>query len=85
MRRNTSSLELQFELKQKIARLARERNEELATLLASETDSLLSAAEVQLAEVRRRDQTDTSKGYTNQEASAKLDSFCPSRKTLLSK
>ena len=82
---NTSSLELPFDLKQKIERLARERNEEPATLLASAIDFLLSAADAQLAEVRRRDRTDTSKGYTNQEAFAKLDSLRHSRRTPSSK
>jgi len=82
---NTSSLELPFDLKQKIERLAQERNEEPATFLASAIDSLLSAAEAQLAEVRRRDHTDTSQGYTNQEAFAKLDSLRPNPKTPSSK
>ncbi len=77
----TSSLELPIELKQRIERVAKERNEEPATLLACAIDSLLSAAEAQLAEVRRRDLTDTSKRYTNEEAFAKLDSFRPSRRT----
>lgn len=82
---NTSSLELPADLKQKIERLARERNEEPATLLASAIDSLLSAAAAQLAEVRRRDRTDRSRDYTNEDAFAKLDSFRPSRKTPSSK
>ncbi|HEV2350035.1 MAG TPA: hypothetical protein VG028_09355 [Terriglobia bacterium] len=46
--------------------------------MASAIDSLLSAVAAQLAEVRRRDRTDPSKTYSNQEAMAKLDSFCPS-------
>ncbi len=76
----TSSLELPIELKQRIERVAKERNEEPAMLLARAIDSLLSAAEAQLAEVRRRDLTDTSEPYTNEEAFAKLDSFRPSRR-----
>ncbi len=76
----TSSLELPIELKQRIERVAKERNEEPATLLTRAIDSLLSAAEAQLAEVRRRDLTDTSECYTNEEAFAKLDSFRPSRR-----
>lgn len=82
---NTSSLELPIELKQKIERVARERNEEPATLLASAIDSLLSAAAAQLAEVRRRDHIDAGEGYTNEDAFAKLDSFRPSRRTPSSK
>jgi predicted transcriptional regulator len=82
---NTSSLELPVELKQKIERVARERNEEPATLLASAIDSLLSAAEAQLAEVHRRDLTDTGCSHTNEEAFAKLDSFRPSLRTPPSK
>jgi len=82
---STSSLELPIELKQMIERVARERNEEPATLLASAIDSLLSAAAAQLAEVRRRDHVDASGGHTNEEAFAKLDSFRPSRGTPSSK
>ena len=82
---DTSSLELPIELKQKIERVARERNEEPATLLASAIDSLLSAAAAQIAEVHRRDHIDASEGYTNEEAFAKLDSFRPSRRTPASK
>lgn len=82
---NTSSLELPFELKRRIERVARERNEEPAALLASAIDSLLTAEEAQLAEVRRRDDTDTSKAHPNDAAFAKLDSFRPSRRTPLSK
>jgi len=77
----TSSLDLPVELKQRIERVAKERNEEPAALLTCAIDSLLSAAEAQLAEVRRRDLADTSKGYANEEAFAKLDSFRPSRRT----
>ena len=76
----TSSLELPIELKQRIERVAKERNEEPAALLARAIDSLLSAADAQLAEVRRRDLTDTNDCYTNEEAFAKLDSFRPSRR-----
>jgi predicted transcriptional regulator len=80
MTKNTS-LELPIELKQRIERIAKERNEEPATLLASAIDSLLSAADAQLAEVRRRDLTDTSQSYSNEEAFTRLDSFRPSRRT----
>ena len=41
---NTANLELPFDLKEKIERPVRERNEEPATFLASAIDSLLSAA-----------------------------------------
>jgi predicted transcriptional regulator len=77
----TSSLELPIELKQKIERVAKERNEEPATLLAYAIDSLLSVENAQLAEVRRRDVTDPGEHYTNEDALAKLDSFRPSRKS----
>jgi len=77
----TSSLELPFELKQKIERVAKERNEAPATLLAYAIDSLLSVEEAQLGEVRRRDMDDAGEHYTNEEAFAKLDSFRPSRRT----
>jgi predicted transcriptional regulator len=80
-----SSLELPIELKQRIERVAKERNEEPAALLASAIDSLLSAADAQLAEVRRRDLTDTGQSYSNEEAFARLDSFRPSRRTPSSK
>jgi predicted transcriptional regulator len=76
-----SSLELPIELKQRIERVAKERNEEPATLLASAIDSLLSAADAQLAEVRRRDLADTGQSYSNEEAFARLDSFRPSHRT----
>jgi len=77
----TSSLELPIELKQKIELAAKDRNEEPTTLVAYATDSLLSADEAQLAEVRRRDPTDTGEHHTNEEAFAKLDSFRPNRNT----
>jgi len=76
---NTSNLEVPFDLKQRIERMAKQRNEEPATLLAYAIDSLVTIEEAQLAEVRRRDLTDTGKGYTNEEAFAKLDSFRPRR------
>ena len=41
---NTANLELPFDLKEKIERPVRERNEEPAALLASAIDSPLSAA-----------------------------------------
>jgi len=75
----TSSLELPIELKQKIERVAKERDEEPATLLAYAIDSLVSAEEAQLAEVPRRDLTDASEHFTNEDAFAKLDSFRPNR------
>ncbi len=81
----TSSLDLPVELKQKIERVAKERNEEPATLLAYAIDSLLSVEEAQLAEVRRRDSMDAGEQYANEDAFAKLDSFRPSRGTPSSK
>ena len=76
---NTSRLELPVELKERIERMAKERNEEPATLLACAIDSLLDIEEAQLAEVRRRDRIDPGKCYTSEEAFAKLDSFRTSR------
>ena len=76
-----SSLELPIELKRRIKRVAKERNEESATLLASAIDSLLSAADTQLAEVHRRDLADRGHSYSSEEAFARLDSFRPSRRT----
>ena len=76
----TSSLVLPIELKHKIERVAKERNEEPAAFLAYAIDSLLSVEEAQLAEVRRRDQTDQGEHFTNEDAFAKLDSFRPSRR-----
>jgi len=77
----TSSLELPVELKQRIERLAKERNEEPAALLASAMESLLGAEEAQLAEVRHRDLTDSGEHRTNADAFAKLDSFRPSHRS----
>lgn len=82
---NTSSLELPVELKKRIERVAKERNEQPATLLAYAIDSLLSIEEAQLAEVRRRDLIDTGASYTNEEAFARLNSFRPGRRTSLPK
>ena len=76
----TSSLELPIELKERIERVAKERNDP-ARLLAQAIDSLLSVEEAQLAEVRRRDLIDTGKRFTNEDAFAKLDSLRPSRRT----
>ena len=76
---NTSSLELPVELKERIERVAKERNEEPATLLACAINSLLDIEEAQLAEVRRRDGIDGDKCHTNEEAFTKLDSFRRSR------
>jgi predicted transcriptional regulator len=81
----TSSLELPIELKQKIERVAKERNEAPAALLAYAIDSLLSVEEAQVAEVRRRDQADQGGHFTNEDAFAKLDSFRPSRRPPSSK
>jgi predicted transcriptional regulator len=82
----TSTLELPIELKERIERVAKERKEEPATLLAFAIDSLLTAHEAQLAEIRRRDLISNSgKGYTHEEAMAKLDSLRPSRRTSESK
>lgn len=72
---NTSSLELPVELKERIERVARERNEEPAMLLACAIDSLLNVEEAQLAEVGRRDLIDAGRSYTNEEAFSRLDSF----------
>ena len=77
----TSSLDLPVELKERIERVAKERNEEPATLLAYAIDSLLSVEEAQLAEVRRRDLADSGEYYTSKDAFEKLDSFRPSRRT----
>ena len=76
----TSNLELPTELKLRIERVAKERDEEPATLLPSAIDSLLSVEDAQIAEVRRRDATDTGETYSNEDAFAKLDSFRPSRR-----
>ncbi|MFZ0961211.1 MAG: hypothetical protein WAO35_09925 [Terriglobia bacterium] len=81
----TSGLELPIELKLRIERVAKEREEEPATLLASAIDSLLSIEEAQIAEVRRRDATDTGETYSNEDAFARLDSFRPSRRNPLRK
>jgi predicted transcriptional regulator len=81
----TSGLELPIELKLRIERVAKEREEEPATLLASAIDSLLSVEEAQIAEVRRRDATDTGETYSNEDAFAKLDSLRPSRRNSLPK
>ena len=78
---NTSSLELPVELKERIERVAKERNEEPATLLACAIDSLLHIEEAQLGEVHRRDGIDGDKCYTNEEAFTKLESFRPSHRT----
>ena len=78
---HTSSLELPVELKERIERVARERNEEPATLLAYAIDSLLNVEEAQLAEVHRRDRIDADRCYTNEEAFAKLESFRPRNRT----
>jgi predicted transcriptional regulator len=75
-----SNLELPTELKRRIERVAKEREEEPATLLSSAIDSLLSIEEAQIAEVRRRDATDTGEILSNEEALAKLESFRPSRR-----
>jgi len=81
----TSSLELPMDLKLRIERVARERDEEPAALLASAIDSLLGIEEAQIAEVRRRDATDTGETYSNEDAFAKLDSLRPSRRNPLPK
>jgi len=82
---STESLELPIELKQKIERVAKERNEEPAALLSSAIDSLLSIEEAQIAEVRRRDATEVGEPYTNDAAFLKLDSFRPRRRNPLAK
>ncbi len=82
---STSNLELPIELKLRIERVAKERDEDPATLLASAIDSLLSIEEAQIAEVRRRDAMDTGETYSNEDAFAKLDSLRPSRRNPLPK
>jgi predicted transcriptional regulator len=74
-----SNLELPTELKRRIERVAKAREEEPATLLSSAIDSLLSIEEAQISEVRRRDATDTGEISSNEEALAKLESLRPSR------
>ncbi|MGA2983758.1 MAG: hypothetical protein ABSG32_08080 [Terriglobia bacterium] len=81
----TSNLELPTELKLRIERVAKERDEAPATLLSSAIDSLLIIEEAQIAEVRRRDATDTGETYSNEEAFAKLDSLRPSHRNPLPK
>jgi predicted transcriptional regulator len=76
----TASLELPVELKDKIERVARERNEDPVSLIASAVESLLGGEEAQRAEVRRRDLADSGEHYDNEAAFAKLDSFRPSRR-----
>lgn len=71
----TASLQLPVELKDKIERVARERNEDPISLIASAVESLLGAGEAQLAEVRRRDLADSGADRTNGDAIAKLDSL----------
>ncbi len=71
----TSGLELPVELKQKIERVAKERNEDPALFLASAVESLLGAEEAQLAEVRRRELTDSGNRYSNEHAFTRLDSL----------
>ena len=80
-----SNLELPTELKRRIERVAKDREEEPATLLAAAIDSLLSIEEAQIAEVRRRDATDSGEISSNEEALAKLESFRPSRRNPSSK
>ena len=82
---STSNLELPTELKLRIERVAKERDEAPATLLSSAIDSLLSIEKAQIAEVRRRDVMDTGETYSNEDAFAKLDSFRPSRRDPLPK
>ena len=81
----TSNLELPTELKLRIERVAKDRNEEPATLISCAIDSLLSVEEAQIAEVRRRDAKETGETYSNEDAFAKLDSLRPSRRNLLPK
>jgi predicted transcriptional regulator len=81
----TSNLELPTELKLRIERVAKERDEEPATLLSCAIDSLLSVEEAQIAEVGRRDTTEAGEIYSNDDAFAKLDSFRPSRRNPLPK
>ena len=79
----TSNLSLPTELKLRIERVAKDRNEEPASLLSSAIDSLLSIEGAQIAEVRRRDATDAGEVYSSDDAFAKLDSFRPSRRNQL--
>jgi predicted transcriptional regulator len=75
-----SNLELPTELKRRIERVAKEREEAPATLLSSAIDSLLSIEEAQIAEVRRRDSMDRGQVYSNEDAFARLNSFRPNRR-----
>lgn len=81
----TSNLELPTDLKRRIERVAKEREEVPATLISAAIDSLLSIEEAQIAEVRRRDAKDTGEISSNEDALAKLESFRPSRRNPLSK
>jgi predicted transcriptional regulator len=82
---STSNLELPTELKLRIVRVAKERDEAPATLLSSAIDSLLIVEEAQIAEVRRRDAAGAVETYRTEDALAKLDSFRPSRRDPLPK
>jgi predicted transcriptional regulator len=75
----TSNLELPTELKLRIERVAKERNEEPATMLSCAIDLLISLEETQIAEVRRREAADQGENYSNEDALAKLNAFRPSR------
>lgn len=79
----TSSMELPTELKLRIERVAKERDEEPATPLAGAIDSLLSIEEAQIAEVRRRESADAGETYSDEDAFAKLDALRPSRRNPL--
>jgi len=81
----TSNLELPTDLKLRIERVAKDRNEEPATLLACAIDSLLNVEEAQIAEVRQRVAADAGEIYSNDDAFAKLDAFRPSRRNPLPK
>ena len=76
----TSSLELPIELKLRIELVAKERDEEPATLLSCAIDSLLSVEEAQIAEVRRREAAEAGEIYSNEDAIAKLESLRPNHK-----
>ena len=79
---NLASLEIPVDLKERIERVAKERNEEPASFVAYAVDVVLDAEAAQIAEIRRRMQNPSRKYYTNEQAMAKLDSLRPSRRGL---
>ena len=82
---NLASLEVPVDLKERIERVAKERNEEPASFVAYAVNVVLDAETAQNAEIKRRMQNPDRKYFTNAQAIAKLDSIRPSRKGLLRK